>query len=69
MPPIAYALASDTPDRRRPRLGHRPPRHLGTTLASDTATPLAVLGGLILWLLPPGHPRWLEVGERYADIL
>jgi len=23
--PIAYALASDTSDRRRPRLGHRPP--------------------------------------------
>ncbi len=43
-------------------------RHLGITLASDTATPLAILGGLILWLLPPGHPRWLEVGERYADI-
>ncbi len=25
--------------------------HLGTTLATDAATPLAVLGGLLLWLL------------------
>ena len=26
-------------------------QHLGTTLAADAATPLAILGGLILWLL------------------
>jgi len=25
--------------------------HLGTALAADTATPLAILGGLLLWLL------------------
>ena len=25
--------------------------HLGTTLAADAATPLAILGGLLLWLL------------------
>ncbi len=51
LPPIAYALASD------PLIGvvrawaiarHR---QLATALAADTATPLAILGGLALWLL------------------
>jgi Protein of unknown function (DUF2637) len=51
MPSVAYALASDTligvVRARAVALHH----HLGTTLAADAATPLAILGGLILWLL------------------
>src|SRR5690242_12217500 len=43
MPPIAYALASDT------LIGVVRVRH--QQLADDTPTPLAVLGGLALWLL------------------
>jgi hypothetical protein len=43
MPPIAYALASDT------LIGVVRARH--QWLADDTPTPLAVLGGLALWLL------------------
>lgn len=51
MPPIAYALASDT------AIGvvraHAIARHkaLNVALADDEATPLAILGGLLLWLL------------------
>jgi hypothetical protein len=51
MPPVAYALASDTligVIRTRALTRHR---HPGTAPAADTATPLAVLGGLVLWLL------------------
>jgi hypothetical protein len=51
MPPIAYALASDTliaVVRASVIARHQ---HLGTALAGDTATPPAILGGLILWLL------------------
>ena len=51
MPPIAYALASDTLIARRPRLVIARHQHLDTALAADAATPLAILGGLILWLL------------------
>jgi len=43
MPPVAYALASDTLITVV-RTRHR-------QLAADAATPLAILGGLILWLL------------------
>ena len=40
------------PDRRRPRLGDRPPPAPGHGPGRRTrATPLAVLGGLVLWLL------------------
>ena len=49
MPPIAYALASDTligVVRARALARHQ---HLDAALAADTATPLAILGGLILW--------------------
>jgi len=48
LPPVAYALASDTLIGvvRAQALA----RH-AATLAADTATPLAVLGGLLLWLL------------------
>ena len=47
MPPVAYALASDTLIGvvRAQALARR--HHL----ADETATPLAILGGLILWLL------------------
>jgi hypothetical protein len=51
LPPIAYALASDTlitVVRTSTLTRHQ---HLGTALAADQATPLALLGGLILWLL------------------
>ena len=51
LPPIAYALASDTligVVRAWAIAGHR---QLATALAADTATPLAILGGLALWLL------------------
>ena len=51
MPPVAYALASDTligVVRARALARHL---QLGTALAADAATPLAVLGGLALWLL------------------
>jgi hypothetical protein len=47
MPPVAYALASDT------LIGVVRARHLqlGTALAADAATPLTVLGGLARWVL------------------
>ncbi len=51
MPPIAYALASDTliaVVRAQVLARHH---HLNAALADETATPLAILGGLILWLL------------------
>jgi hypothetical protein len=51
LPPIAYALASDTligVVRAWAIAGHR---QLAVALAADTATPLAILGGLALWLL------------------
>jgi Protein of unknown function (DUF2637) len=47
MPPIAYALASDTLIAVV-RTHHQ---HLTAAPADETATPLAILGGLILWLL------------------
>ena len=51
LPPVAYALASDTligVVRARALALHQ---HLGTALAADAATPLAIPGGLLLWLL------------------
>ena len=47
MPPVAYALASDTLIAVV-RTRHQ---HLAAALAAEAATPLAILGGLILWLL------------------
>jgi hypothetical protein len=47
MPPTAYAMASDTLIAVV-RAHHQ---HLNATIADQTATPLALLGGLILWLL------------------
>ena len=49
MPPVAYALASDTLiGVVRARARHVQP---GAALAADAATPLTVLGGLARWLL------------------
>src|SRR5690349_14253767 len=51
MPPVAYALASDTLIGvvRARAIARR--HHLAAAFADDTATPLTALGGLILWLL------------------
>ena len=51
MPPIAYALASDTLIAVVRAWALARHQHLDAALADDTATPLAILGGLILWLL------------------
>ena len=51
MPPVAYALASDTligVIRSWVIARHK---HLNVSLAADEVTPLAVIGGLVLWLL------------------
>jgi hypothetical protein len=51
LPPVAYALASDTligVVRSWVIARHK---HLNVTLAIEEVTPLAVLGGLVLWLL------------------
>ena len=51
MPPIAYALASDTLIGVVRAWALARHQHLDAALAADQATPLAILGGLILWLL------------------
>ena len=51
MPPIAYALASDTLIAVVRAWALARHQHLTAALAADEATPLAILGGLILWLL------------------
>jgi hypothetical protein len=51
MPPAAYALASDTLIGVVRAWAIARHQHLGTKLAHDTPTPLAALGGLLLWLL------------------
>ena len=51
MPPVAYALASDTLIGVVRAWALARHQHLEVALAADAATPLAVLGGLILWLL------------------
>ena len=51
MPPIAYALASDTLIGVVRAWALARHQHLDAALAADAATPLAILGGLILWLL------------------
>ena len=45
MPPVAYALASDT------LIAVVRTRHQHLAAAAEAATPLTILGGLILWLL------------------
>src|SRR5580658_9407910 len=51
MPPIAYALASDTLIGVVRAWALARHRELDATLAAEEATPLAIVGGLILWLL------------------
>jgi hypothetical protein len=51
MPPIAYALASDTLVGVVRAWTLARYRELDATLAVEEATPLAIAGGLILWLL------------------
>ena len=51
MPPVAYALASDTLIGVVRAMAVARHQHLGAALAADQATPLAALGGLALWLL------------------
>jgi Protein of unknown function (DUF2637) len=51
MPPIAYALASDTLIGVVRAWALARHQQLTAALADQEATPLAVLGGLILWLL------------------
>lgn len=53
MPPVAYALASDTligVVRAVATARHRQARSVHAGDAGDEATPLAMLGGLLLWL-------------------
>jgi hypothetical protein len=51
LPPVAYALASDTLIGVVRAWALARHQHLGAALAADQPTPLAVLGGLALWLL------------------
>ena len=51
MPPIAYALASDTLISVVRAWALARHQYLDAALGADQATPLAILGGLILWLL------------------
>jgi hypothetical protein len=51
MPPVAYALASDTLIGVVRSWAIARHKHLTVTLAAEEVTPLAVLGGLLLWLL------------------
>ena len=51
MPPVAYALASDTLISVVRAWALARHQHLHTALAGDAATPLAILGGLTLWIL------------------
>ena len=51
MPPVAYALASDTLIGVVRAWALARHQQLAAAIAGEEATPLAVLGGLILWLL------------------
>ena len=51
LPPVAYALASDTLIGVVRAWVIARQQQLGERLADDQATPLAVAGGLVLWLL------------------
>jgi hypothetical protein len=51
MPPVVYALASDTLIGVIRAWAIARQRALSETLANDQTTPLAILGGLLLWLL------------------
>jgi hypothetical protein len=51
MPPVAYALASDTAIGVIRAYAIARQRQLREDLADDEATPLAIAGGIVLWLL------------------
>ena len=51
MPPVAYALASDTLIGVVRTAALTRQQHLGAAVAPEERTPLAVAGGLVLWLL------------------
>lgn len=51
LPPAAYALASDTLIGVVRALAIARQQQLGERLAEDQATPLAIVGGLVLWSL------------------
>ena len=51
MPPVAYALASDTAIGVVRAWAIARQKALDTALADDGVTPLAIVGGLLLWLL------------------
>jgi hypothetical protein len=51
MPAVAYAVASDTLISVIRAWALARARALHATLADDEATPLAIIGGLVLWLL------------------
>jgi hypothetical protein len=51
MPPVAYALASDTAIGVVRAWTIARQKAMNVALADDEATPLAVIGGLLLWLL------------------
>jgi hypothetical protein len=51
MPPVAYALASDTAIGVVRAWTIARQKAMNMSLADDEATPLAVIGGLLLWLL------------------
>lgn len=54
MPPIAYALASDTAIGVVRAWAIARQRALDETLADESTTPLAMVGGLLLWMLRLG---------------
>jgi len=54
MPPVAYALASDTAIGVVRAWTIARQKALNVALAGDEATPLAIVGGLLLWLLRLG---------------
>jgi len=51
MPPVAYALASDTLIAVVRAWALARHRELDLAMAAEQATPLAIVGGLVLWLL------------------
>ena len=58
MPPVAYALASDTLIGVVRAWSLARYQHLARTLAAEEATPLAIVAGLILWLLRLALAQW-----------
>ena len=65
MPAALYALASDTLIGVVRARAIARSRQTGQSLAEDDATPMAIVGGLIMWLLrmtlaPPSTLRWFR---------